>query len=837
MKFFALQNSDDQSIEPVLLRTVKPHSSPVVTSSTDSTGTLLATGSADGTIKVWDIRGGFVTHTFHGNGGIISALLFFEVSPEQFPTESQSLKKRKSRSQLDRDREIHSATSDLSSSTMAFRLASGSEDGKIKIWDLHKRKALTTLESHVSIVRSLRFSSHENALLSASRDKTATVWDAKTWKIRKVVPILETVEAAGFLQEGRFFYTGGEHGRVRIWETDTGQEATNEQEPGPENDSITAIEYSVGLTWLMSMHADQTIRLHTLGSLSNLAPGKKIGPLPILRRISGNHDEIIDLAYVGANQSLLALATNSESIRIVSLNGLEDSPNEETSKLGPETSHFGADVAHLEGHEEIIISLDIDWSGHWLATGAKDNTAKLWRIDPQSSSYTCVGTFTGHAESIGAISLPHTTPPTESSAHKDPLNHPPSFVLTGSQDRTIKRWDTSKLQLAKTPQKPTRAVYTRKAHDKDINAIDTNHNSTLFASASQDRTVKIWSTEEGEVQGVLRGHRRGVWSVRFSPKETPTITGDNSSSSGSRGLILTGSGDKTVKIWSLSDYTCLRTFEGHTNSVLKVLWMPSPTNTPHARPPQVASAAADGLVKVWDTATTEALTTLDNHTDRIWALAANPKTGILISGGADSVITFWRDTSSATLETATARQTALIEQDQELQNLIHSKSYRDAIVLALQLNHPHRLLALFTSVVNNPNPDADSLSGNLAVDKVLASLAPSQLYTLLLRLRDWNTNARTAPVAQRILYTLVKSYPASTFTTLQDVVRKEGVKGGDVGSVIRALKAYSERHLRRMEELVDESFLVEFVLGEMEATSGVDASLNGKRGDEDVIMV
>ncbi|RAL58325.1 hypothetical protein DID88_006437 [Monilinia fructigena] len=56
-----------------------------------------------------------------------------------------------------------------------------------------------------------------------------------------------------------------------------------------------------------------------------------------------------------------------------------------------------------------------------------------------------------------------------------------------------------------------------------------------------------------EVQGVLRGHRRGVWSVKFAPKDTPTLVGDSSPASG-KGFILTGSGDKTVKIWNLSDY-------------------------------------------------------------------------------------------------------------------------------------------------------------------------------------------------------------------------------------------------------------------------------------------
>lgn len=53
----------------------------------------------------------------------------------------------------------------------------------------------------------------------------------------------------------------------------------------------------------------------------------------------------------------------------------------------------------------------------------------------------------------------------------------------------------------------------------------------------------------------LAGHKRGVWSVQFSPIEK---------------AIVTSSGDKTIKLWSLIDGSCMRTFEGHSAPVLKV---------------------------------------------------------------------------------------------------------------------------------------------------------------------------------------------------------------------------------------------------------------------------
>lgn len=830
-----------------LLRALKPHTSPVVTTAVDESGSLLATGSSDGSVKVWDLKRGYATHTFHGHGGVISALCFFQLSGS--------------------DKGVSFANLENSgSSTVGFRLASGSEDGKIRIWDLHKRKGIASLDSHVSVVRSLSFSISENALLSASRDKTLIVWDARTWKTRRIIPVFESVEATGFLSDNSLCYTGGENGRLRIWDLNRGSEITRDQEAASEQDSIVSISYSANLPFIMTVHVDQTLRLHSVENLLTLNTATKIEPLPIVRRISGNDDEVIDLACVGLKRSLLALATNTEYIRIINtlstgIEGVEDHGN----------NYFGADVAHLEGHDDIIICIDTDWSGHWLATGAKDNTARLWRLDPASSSYTCYATFTGHAESLGAIALSKTLPPVGSAAFNEPLEHPPAFVLTGSQDRTIKRWNTTKLSgvLVPTPHSP-KAVFTRKAHEKDINALDVNHSSTLFASASQDRTAKIWSAEDGSIMGILRGHRRGVWSIKFAPKNIPTISSESGSSS-NRGLVITGSGDKTVKVWSLSDYSCLLTFEGHTNSVLKVLWLPPPhifasdedvsSRGAVQINPLVASAGADGLVKIWSPYSQELETTLDNHTDRVWALATpfqqgqlpdskqstgQPLEYSLISGGADSVVTFWRDTTSTALSAAVTANSARIEQDQKLQNYIRAGAYREAITLALQLNHPGRLLSLFTSALDTPeqNSKSESLTGNADINAVIKTLDNDSLYLLLLRIRDWNTNAKTAPVAQRILYALSKSYPPSTFIELakkphkteSTMGRRKGSPPAGLKEIIDALIAYTERHYRRVEELVDESYLVEWVLSEMDG--GIGGAFNDDvQREKDVVML
>ena len=828
MRIYSLDHSEDAvGIGVTLLRTLKPHTTPVITAALDDTGTLLATGSADGVIKVWDIRGGYVSHTLRGHTGLISALKFY-VAPlthsTSVPTSSRIGKQNRER-QNDRERPLYNGSNEDTHSSPLFRLASGGEDGKSRIWDLVKGKAIATLDSHVSVVRRLDFTPKHNVILSVSRDKTAILWNADSGKLRRVIPVLEGLEAAGFLRNGTIFYTGGQNGEIRIWDVESGRELTThrpeqtkDSEQGNGN-NILHVLHQDGLDFLLSVHGDQSLKLHSLGSLSSMNSGQSLHSLPILKRISGTHAEIIDMAFV--SQNLLALATNSEAIRLISVSAHSDTKEilEDPNQTSSSSSYFGADVGLLQGHQDIVICLDVDWSGHWVATGAKDNTAKLWRIDPSAQSFECFATYSGHTDSLGAISLPRVIPPIDSAAYLDPLSHPPSFILTGSQDQTIKRWDTKTKTLITGA---IRSVYTRKAHDKDINAIAIDEQAKCFASASQDRTVRIWSVDDGDGLGVLRGHKRGVWTVQFAPKSIPQISGEAGVESTSRGVILTGSGDKSVKIWSLFDYSCLRTLEGHTSSVLKVVWLrtePQDSSGPNRRKARatLASAGGDGLVKVWDASTGDCLCTLDNHTDRIWALTSDPKQGYLVSAGGDSVITFWADTTVATAANTAAVAAARVSQEQDLLNHSHSGNYREAIVLALQLNHPARLLALLTDVVKTHPPEIGSLSGVKAVDEVLKNLADEQLFTLLLRLRDWNTNARTAPVASRILWTIFKSYAPSRLARLRR-------KGKGLEDILESLRVYTERHYKQCEELIEESYVLDFLLRGMENSGYVAAS-------------
>ena len=124
----------------------------------------------------------------------------------------------------------------------------------------------------------------------------------------------------------------------------------------------------------------------------------------------------------------------------------------------------------------------------------------------------------------------------------------------------------------------------------------------------------------------------------------------------------------------------------------------------------------------------------------------------------------------------------------------------------MALDQPYRLLNLFNEVLSNSSTEASkSITGLVEVDQVIASLPDEQLTKLLFRVRDWATNARTSHVAQRILHVILRKCPPDRLIGLKDI------KG-----IMEALIPYSDRYLKQVDKLLQESYVVDYILREMD---------------------
>lgn len=682
-------------------------SSPVYITSADPTSTLFAFGGSDGIVIVFDIENGFVTHSFKGHGSTISALKFHG--------------------------ELNSKD---------WKLASGDTTGLIKIWDLTKRKAIATLNEHGNAVRGLSFNS--NFLISGGRDDILIIWDSKSFKSKNIISAKQQVEACGFIND-ELIYTAGGDGIFKVWNVKSGKFITETKKPIEEL-LITGVLSILQDDKLLLILSDQT--LYEI-DVTTIEEGKTI---EILKKIAGNHGTIADMRYVGPNLNLIALATNSPSLRIID----------------PMNKPFEVEI--LEGHSDLLNSLDSTNDGLWIATASKDNEARLWRYNEIIETFETVAIFKGHVGSISSISI-----------SKIDMNQP-QFLITGSNDLTIKKWKIPKFKKGVEISEPVvikSSEYTRRAHEKDINSIDISPNDEFFATASYDKTAKIWDLDTGETVGILKGHKRGLWDIKFCKYDK---------------LLVTGSGDKTLKLWSLNEFKCLKTFEGHTNSVQRVEFL--------NREKQLISTGADGLIKIWDLTTSECLKTLDMHSNRIWSLILKNNGEEFITADADGVFQFWVDNTEEVNKEQEEAMKLKVEQEQSLQNYINDKNWKNAFLLALKLDHPMRLYNVLKESINS-NQD-DNFIINEDIDSIIKTLNDEQILLLFKRIRNWNVNAKFFQVSQKLIKVILKSFSFDKLIEIPGLIK-----------IIEILIPYNERHFNRLDDLIEQSFILDYSIEEM----------------------
>lgn len=171
---------------------------------------------------------------------------------------------------------------------------------------------------------------------------------------------------------------------------------------------------------------------------------------------------------------------------------------------------------------------------------------------------------------------------------------------------------------------------------------------------------------------------------------------------------------------------------------------------------------------------------------------------------------------------------------QDLANYMDVKDYRNAIILALSMDQPRRLLGLLRDILND---DAQNMA---TLREVFKSLESGDIFRLLEYIRDWNAKSRDSDVAQATLNILFKTHsladimkasPASTGMEDEDSTRRKGPQT-TITELIEALLPYTERHYARADRLEQESAFLDFILAHMDdyAMPVDDASMTQVNG-------
>lgn len=209
---------------------------------------------------------------------------------------------------------------------------------------------------------------------------------------------------------------------------------------------------------------------------------------------------------------------------------------------------------------------------NWVITGSDDMQIRVFNYNTLER----VHTFEAHSDYVRCIAV-HPTQP---------------FILTSSDDMWVKLWNWEKSWICQQ-------VFEGHTHYVMQIVFNPKDNNT-FASASLDRTVKVWQLGSPTANFTLEGHEKGVNCVDYYH-------------GGDKPYLISGADDKYVKIWDYQNKTCVQTLEGHTQNISAVCF--------HPELPIVLTGSEDGTVRIWHAGTYRLESSLNYGFERVWTIA------------------------------------------------------------------------------------------------------------------------------------------------------------------------------------------------------------------------
>jgi WD40 repeat protein len=181
-------------------------------------------------------------------------------------------------------------------------------------------------------------------------------------------------------------------------------------------------------------------------------------------------------------------------------------------------------------------------------------------------------------------------------------------LASTADDKTVRVWDGNTGEVLRILQGHTGIVY----------SVAWDFTGRRLASSSEDGTIRVWDAETGQELRVLRGHEEPGFSVAWD-------------STGRR--LASASDDQTVRVWNTETGQELRVLQGHEGGVYFVAWDPTGD--------RLATASVDQTLRVWDANTGKELLVLSGHEAEVLAVAWDASGGRLASGARDKTVRIW----------------------------------------------------------------------------------------------------------------------------------------------------------------------------------------------------
>jgi len=599
------------------------------------------------------------------------------------------------------------------------RVATGSFDRTVRIWEIDGGKLLTTLTGHASKVLSLCFSPDGSSVATASEDKTIKLWDVPASGSTAYAGA-SPVEAMGISADGGWLFTGCEDGSAHLWSTGNRKEAAKlEGGGGP----VRAAAFSADGRKAAAAGDDKAVRLYDLSPITApppaAGPGTEIVPQgAVWKLFRGRSDppaEWIQTAFDDSKweQGPSGFGYSSQETELATIGTrLDDMPSGYTSlfariavklddpkrveKLVLRVLADDGFIAYLNGEEVGRANVPAGrLAASAVASGSVQEGAGFAEIDLgkyiekliAGNNVLAVQGHNHNATSSDFVLTPillaslketgEKPAPTIEAAKLEGAAAPVrALAFSGSGKRIAAGCDDGAVHVWEPGSDKAPVKLDHGSAVKAILFLE----GDLLAVAGDGGAIKVWNAAEGKVERSLEGHAGAVVALAVSAD---------------RKTLLSGGDDKVVRLWNPAKGEETGRLEGHGDRVTGLGFSADPRwyasasadgrlrvwNDPEGKPEgrkEVASFANPGPVKAvaagagrryfaasgkdvleWRLPSTEAVLTLKGHGDMVHAVAYSPDGATIASGSRDKTIKLWRPGDGKELRTINAHEATI----------------------------------------------------------------------------------------------------------------------------------------------------------------------------------
>ncbi|MCO5601493.1 hypothetical protein L7F22_055614 [Adiantum nelumboides] len=408
-----------------------------------------------------------------------------------------------------------------------------------------------TIAGHTEAVLSVSFSPDGQQLASGSGDATVRFWDLNTQTpLHTCKGHTNWVLCIAWSPDGKHLVSGDKDGHIILWDPKDGKA-----------NGSTLNDYTLNAITPTFLYKNSSVSLPAMRSfvdkialfsieetqghkkwITSLSWEPSHLETPSRRFASGSKDGDVRIWDTTMRKCTICLTGHTLAVTCVKWSGeglIYSSSQDCTIKVW-ETSR-GKLIRELKGH------------GHWVNTLAL-STEYVLRTGPYDYKSS---QFSSASEMKGAALTRY------NAAKKDA----PERLVSGSDDFTMFLWEPS---INKHP----KARMT--GHQQLVNHVYFSPDGRWIASASFDKSVKLWNGSTGEFIATFRGHVGPVYQISWSADSR---------------LLLSGSKDSTLKIWDMRTRKLREDLPGHADEVFSVDWSPDGQ--------KVASGGRDRVLKLW----------------------------------------------------------------------------------------------------------------------------------------------------------------------------------------------------------------------------------------------